>query len=536
MEDSEKTQTQQIEIVQSSPAEFVSSGSSQGRNPFWAQIVEPGRDLRFSDETLQLLRLRLKAAAIDLIIVLGIGYVGNAIGGNHHWLVLRTLILSGMIGCYVWLRSQKEIGIRNLRGMELFIFGGVALQMSLMMYSRSEHFTTLKDAASLIGVQQFFFTAFCLHILTYGIFMPNTWRRAAVVTVVLACIPYTVQWIQQNNNATARELLSMNHGSAPIPVTFVAALIGSFGSHIINRTRREAFQARQIMQYRLQERIGSGGMGEVYRAEHVLLKRKCAMKLIKPEKVKNPSALASFEREVIATARLTHWNTVEIYDYGHTDDGTFYYVMELLEGRSLQTLVESVGPLPPERVVYLLAQVCDALHEAHAAGLIHRDIKPANIFSACRGGVHDVVKLLDFGLVREVSAPSSDEKRTASFSGTPLYMAPEQVVEYDAVDGRTDIYALGAVAYFMLTGRPPFEGLTTIDTLRAHASSPVTKPSSFQANIPADLENIVLKCLEKDPINRFQTARSAGISIRECACAKEWNADKASQWWKNDRS
>ncbi len=314
MDDSEKTQTQQIELVQSSPAQFGSSGSSQGRSPFWAQIVEPGRDLRFSDETLQLLRLRLKAAAIDLIIVLGIGYIGNAIGGNHHWLVLRTLILSGMIGCYVWLRSQKEIGIRNLRGMELFIFGGVALQMSLMMYSRSEHFTALKDAVSLIGVQQFFFTAFCLHILTYGIFMPNTWRRAAVVTVVLAGIPYAVQWIQQNNNTTARELLSMNHGSAPIPVTLVAALIGSFGSHIINRTRREAFQARQIMQYRLQERIGSGGMGEVYRAEHVLLKRKCAMKLIKPEKVKNPAALASFEREVIATARLTHWNTVEIYD------------------------------------------------------------------------------------------------------------------------------------------------------------------------------------------------------------------------------
>ena len=383
----------------------------------------------------------------------------------------------------------------------------------------------------MVGVQQFFFTAFCLHILTYGIFMPNTWRRAGIVTVLLACIPYGIQSLQEFMNPEIARLFAMNKAHSPIPVTFVAALIGSFGSHIINQTRREAFKAKQIMQYRLQEKIGTGGMGDVYRAEHVLLKRQCAMKLIKPERGRDLSSLASFEREVIATARLSHWNTIEIYDYGHTDDGTFYYVMELLEGENLQTLVEKHGPMPPERVVHLLAQACDALHEAHHAGLIHRDIKPANIFAARRGGNWDVAKLLDFGLVRELSTEVPGEQRKSSFSGTPMFMSPEQVTEYNKVDGRSDIYAIGSVAYFLLTGVPPFEGNNIVDILRAHASSPVVKPTELQPNIPDDLEQVVLTCLRKSPEDRYATADSLSQSLRECQCAKDWNAHTAANWW-----
>jgi len=494
-------------------------------------VVQQGQRKRFSDETELLLRGRLKAAAINLVLVLGLGYAGNLLANSSQWFIFRTIILVVVAVSYGLLRSKATLEMRSLRIIELLMFGGVAIQMSLMMYSRTEFFASQGDATSMVGVQQFFFTAFCLHILTYGIFMPNTWKRAAVVTVALACIPYGIQFFQEYSDPEIARLLAMNKGHSPLPVTLVAALIGSFGSHIINRTRREAFRAKQIMQYRLQEKIGSGGMGDVYRAEHVLLKRRCAMKLIKPEKGRDASTLASFEREVIATARLSHWNTIEIYDYGHTDDGTFYYVMELLEGENLQTLVEKHGPLPPGRVVYLLAQACDALHEAHEAGLIHRDIKPANIFAARRGGSWDVAKLLDFGLVREIATEEPGEPRKSLFSGTPMFMAPEQVTKYDHVDGRSDIYAIGAVAYLLLTGVPPFKGSKVMDILRAHASTPVIKPREILPNIPADLERVVLMCLQKEPEDRFATAQSLSESLRECECAKDWNAYAAATWW-----
>ena len=201
-------------------------------------------------------------------------------------------------------------------------------------------------------------------------------------------------------------------------------------------------------------------MGEVYLAEHQLLKRPCAIKLIRPDRAGDPRALARFEREVRTTARLSHPNTVEIYDYGRTEDGTFYYVMEYLSGLSLADLVERHGPLPPGRAIYLLRQACGALAEAHAAGLVHRDLKPANIFAARRGGLHDVAKLLDFGLVLPTAEPVAPPSSagTATIAGSPLYMAPEQATGDARPDARSDLYGLGAVAYYLLTGRAPFEG------------------------------------------------------------------------------
>jgi eukaryotic-like serine/threonine-protein kinase len=260
-------------------------------------------------------------------------------------------------------------------------------------------------------------------------------------------------------------------------------------------------------QYRLKRRIGAGGMAEVYLAEHQLLKRPCAVKLIRTHAATDPRALARFEREVRLTATLSHPNTVEIFDYGRAADGTYYYVMEYLPGLSLAELVERYGALPPARVVYLLRQVCGALREAHAAGLIHRDIKPSNIFAARRGGIDDVAKLLDFGLVR----PSA-RTRLAHLSaegeilGTPLFMSPEQATAGRELDERSDIYSLGAVAYYLLTGRPPFEGAGGIAVLIAHARDPVVPPSLVRNGIPEDLERVVLRCLAKDPAERFPDA------------------------------
>lgn len=258
----------------------------------------------------------------------------------------------------------------------------------------------------------------------------------------------------------------------------------------------------------------------------------CAIKLIKAASETDAASIARFEKEVKTTAKLTHWNTIEIYDYGRTDDGTFYYVMELLPGKSLEDLVEKHGPLPPERVVYLLRQVCGALQEAHSVGLIHRDIKPANIFVSQRGGVYDVAKLLDFGLVKERSDKSDTGTKYGSFRGTPLYMSPEQASAYEEVDGRADIYSLGAAAYYLLTGQTPFTSKSVLELLAAHRNSEVALPSKVNPAVPSDLEQVILKCMAKNPSDRFQDADELRKALDQCGVASQWGPDQAALWWK----
>jgi serine/threonine protein kinase len=315
---------------------------------------------------------------------------------------------------------------------------------------------------------------------------------------------------------------------ASVVVLSVAVL----GSRRRGRLRRATAQANQLGQYRLIALLGAGGMGEVYLAEHRMLKRPCAVKLIRPERAGDARVLARFEREVGVTARLSHWNTVEIFDYGRTADGTFYYVMEYLPGLNFEEILESHGPLPAERVVHLVRQVCQALREAHSIGLIHRDIKPANLFAAQRGGVYDVVKLLDFGLVKPVAeVPSARLTHEGGLSGTPLFMSPEQASGTDLVDARSDIYSLGAVAYALLTGRPPFERNSPLAILIAHARDEVTPPSQLRAEVPADLEKIVLRCLAKKPDERYQTVDDLEQALGRCAAADRWSQACATRWW-----
>jgi len=292
----------------------------------------------------------------------------------------------------------------------------------------------------------------------------------------------------------------------------------------------------QIGPYRLIEKLGEGGMGVVYKAEHLLFERTCAVKFIRPRDHRDPEAQAQFDREVRATARLTHWNTVEIFDYGCTDDGIFYYVMELLPGLSLDQLVKKHGPLPPERAVHFLQQICDALREAHGIGLIHRDVKPANIIAAKAGGAHDVAKLLDFGLAKQRDAGETEDGGPASegtFSGSPLFMSPEQAMAYEEVDARSDIYSLGAVAYFLLTGHPPFTGRDVYGVVLAHACDEVTPPSHWRPDVPADVEQVVLRCLAKDPNARFPDVKSLKRALAECECAGRWTQQQASSWWQD---
>ena len=351
----------------------------------------------------------------------------------------------------------------------------------------------------------------------------------ATLLVLYLKHPEQMGWLERGwrKSDTARLALF----SFDAMILLIVAAGSAFGAHRMARLRRQVAEARHLGQYRLRKRIGGGGMGEVYLAEHQLLKRPCAIKLIRPEGLAEPNVLERFEREVQLTATLSHPNTVEVFDYGRTEDGTYYYVMEYLPGLSLGDLVERHGPLPPARAVYLLRQVCGALGEAHAAGLIHRDVKPSNIFAARRGGMDDVAKLLDFGLVRPVAPRAAHLSGEGQILGTPRFMSPEQARGRE-LDARSDIYSLGAVAYYLLTGRPPFDEDDGIGVMIAHARDPVVPPSQVRSGIPADLEQVVLRCLAKDPADRFPDAQRLERALSECDCAAEWNLVQASRWWR----
>ena len=494
------------------------------------EIADSGPHL--TGETNALLRYRLRAAAAILLVGFGAFLVRHVVGVlagepldslllGAHVLVVLVLGFSLMPLC----RTCPD-SMRKLRVSELIIFGLPAAFFLLL-----QHRVTLSEVARSYMPPPMPF--WLLLIFTYAMFIPNNWRRAALVIGAMALAPDLLlggmMLVYPQVTAVMTGMIFLQY----VLTMGVAAIAAVFGTHLINTLRREAFEAKQLGQYRLISRLGAGGMGEVYLAEHRMLKRPCAVKLIRPDHAGDPHVLARFEREVQMTARLSHWNTVEIYDYGRTEDGTFFYVMEYLPGLSLEDLLDRHGPLPAERVVHLLRQTCQGLREAHAIGLIHRDIKPGNIFVAQRGGLYDVVKLLDFGLVKPL-ADIDSTRLTAEgvISGTPLFMSPEQARGLDEIDARSDIYSLGAVAYVMLTGRPPFEGSNALDVIIAHARDEVVAPSMIQSDVPADLNEIVLRCLAKRPEDRFQDADSLDQALAQCAAADQWTQAHAAYWWR----
>ena len=301
-------------------------------------------------------------------------------------------------------------------------------------------------------------------------------------------------------------------------------------SHVIYGLRERVKEAMRLGQYTLGEKLGSGGMGEVYKATHALLKRPAAVKLLPPEKVGAP-ALQRFEREVQLTSQLTHPNTIAIFDYGHTQSGIFYYAMEYLDGIDLDRLVRTGGPLPPSRVVHILRQVCGALEEAHQMGLIHRDVKPANVILCRRGGLFDVAKVVDFGLVKDLQADDPVELTGANtIAGTPLFLAPESITGAGSVGPQSDLYALGAVGFFLVTGRPPFEG-SLIEVCGHHLHTTPPRPSErLGRTVPRALEEVLLRCLEKDPLRRPASADELAETLA-AAALDEWTQDDARRWW-----
>jgi serine/threonine-protein kinase len=304
-------------------------------------------------------------------------------------------------------------------------------------------------------------------------------------------------------------------------------------SRIIHNLRREIRQAMQLGQYTLEKKLGEGGMGMVYRASHAMMRRPTAVKLLPLEKA-GEASLVRFEREVQETSRLTHPNTITIYDYGRTPDGVFYYAMELLDGATLEAVVERDGPQQPGRVLRVLEMVAGGLAEAHDLGIIHRDIKPANIHLCRQGGELDIAKVLDFGLVKVVEGDDdASVTRDGVVTGTPQYLAPEALSNPESVDARSDLYALGAVGYYLLTGEQVFTG-NIVEICGHHLHTEPTPPSKrLGRELPVDLEHLIMQCLAKNPGDRPQSAAEIRDRLASFDDIPLWRQADARTWWEN---
>jgi eukaryotic-like serine/threonine-protein kinase len=493
----------------------------------------------YADFIRDLLHQRLRLVAIIASFLFGLFLAKDIVTGGYpldqprsDFLVHAgiTLVIC-MVAVLLW--SRRSLGILWLRGVEFLVVGlnvVFLLQYQVLLLRVAPEWAAHSHEDVLLAVGDSISLRWFATLVIYGLYVPNTLARCLAMVAGMAATPLIVVVA-----LAAWEGIPGLFVETLIDLTvwlLVGSVLAVYGSYKIAMARQEMFQGRKLGKYKLKERIGKGGMGEVWLADDSWLRRPCALKVIGPERAGDATVLRRFQREVRATARLFHENIVSIYDYGNAADGTFYYVMEYVPGLDLRELVVRHGPLSSGRTIHFLKQAAAALQEAHAAGLIHRDVKPKNMIACSRPPNCDQLKLVDFGLVRDTQALAAGESRTHAgiVFGTPSFMSPEQVDPTPVLDGRSDIYSLGAVAYFLLTGRPPFLG-KDVEVLAAHLNEPAIPPSRLCPHIQADLERVVLRCLEKDPAQRFQAAAEVIAGLSACACGTAWTNRHAAEWW-----
>jgi serine/threonine-protein kinase len=375
-------------------------------------------------------------------------------------------------------------------------------------------------------------------VILFPLLLPGPPRRILLGAIAAAAMAPLSLWLL---HATGQVLPAAEDYVSTVFSAGFAVMFATVGANVVYGLGREVVAARRAGSYQLVERLGAGGMGEVWRARHRMLARPAAIKLIRRVPgnagpgAGRPSSelLERFEREAQVIAGLRSPHTVDLFDFGVADDGAFYYAMELLDGLDAETLVRRFGPLPAERAVHLLLQVCHSLSEAHARGLVHRDIKPGNVFVCRYGEEVDFVKVLDFGIVKELDRPNDDPALTTddAIRGTPAFLAPEQAMG-EELDGRCDLYAVGCLAYWLLTGTRVFEADTTVALLMHHLKSEPAPPSArTELPIPDELDQLVLSCLSKDPEDRPASARDLADRLRRVPVAAAWSEERAREWW-----
>ena len=453
--------------------------------------------------------------------------------GDQQWLRLGvpdaiavlSVIVSALLFSYTRREDRDPYNILNL-GLAYMVFTAFSLGLTF-------HWVPMTLNNSIVPV----ISGIGAVVLMFAGIVPSTPMKTLVAGFVAVSMNPVGMWI-----ARARGLWNFESASAPLLMHYPDYLLLGVAvviAHVVTGLGQQVAKAREMGSYQLGELLGRGGMGEVYYATHRMLARPAAIKLIRPEVLggNDPAAaqlaVTRFRREATTAASLRSPHTVELYDFGVTDDQTLYFVMELLEGLNLESMVRRHGALPAGRVVHIIRQVCASLEEAHVRGLVHRDIKPANIHVGRVGLVYDFVKVLDFGLVKPVTDRSVEQSLATERGlvvGTPGYMAPE-IAMGTPVDGRSDLYSLGCVAYYLLTGRQVFEGGTMMQVFAKHLQDPPIPPSQRgEATVPKDLEQLVLACLAKTPEDRPQSAaeldrRLAGADV------ERWTEGDAQRWW-----
>jgi eukaryotic-like serine/threonine-protein kinase len=476
--------------------------------------------------------------------------------------LLASMVLGG--GASIAAVVESPVGVGHLGASLtvglLWILGGRirlsrtslgVLDAAIIVPCCSLSFMTWNDEGQILQV----LLALTVTVMIRAILVPSRPARTVVITV-LAFLPTVIVCIVRHHPTTLLPGFTAEYQKQYMTLnTILWSALGTTLATITSRVtyglRKQVAEANELGQYVLEEKIGGGGMGEVWRARHRLLIRPAAIKLIRPEVSGDPELLLRrFEREARATAALKSPHTVQLYDFGTTEDGRLYYVMELLDGLDLDTLVRQYGPLSPERVVHILRQVCSSLQDAHANGLVHRDIKPANVVVSRAGTTFDFVKVLDLGLVKleadaqrgsgaagqSMVSGDGGSYTAGGIAGTPAFIAPEVVLGRSDTDHRVDLYALGCVAYWLLTGKLVFDGRNVVELMFHHAHTPAPRPSTrSELAIPASLEDLILECLEKDPARRPASAEALSTRFNDVSLESEWTVERAERWWEMHR-
>lgn len=391
------------------------------------------------------------------------------------------------------------------------------------------------------GLNSFYMHGLSVPILAIAILIPARWHSAVRNLAPIALMyPVTMGVAAALSPDVRAQWTDRNHflpfvGQYTFVLSMVAA--GAMSSHFVWAARRQVYQARKLGRYRLEVPIGEGGMNQVWLAWDAPLRRHVALKILRPDSAPRFRAVERFEREARAASTLANPHTIRIFDFGASDDGIYYIAMEHLRGADLAALVSDHGPMPLARVIHFAAQACASLSEAHDAGIVHRDVKPQNLFVTHVGDDHDFLKLLDFGIAQVLEVESAEHlTQTGTLAGTPAFMAPE-VCRGGRADARSDLYALGATMYFLLAGSPPFDGASPGQVLAAHMLQTPERPSVRRGEpIPEALEQVVLRCLAKDPQERFQTARDLGAALAQLADISPWTTEDSRRFWQGERA
>ena len=488
-----------------------------------SHVFSPAEFGRFLQSRISLIA---KVAVVFILIDYALSNGIAILGGKQSFSSLvtaprsATMLLNMLIFASIWrICSRGTHSLSALRAMDAF---GVLVFCSS---SALEAWMATEKPHSLVGT----ITAITFAVMGRAVFVPGSARRTLWLSA-LAYLPLVLAAYDASRSGNDRvpnfALFAIHCG--------LGTALATIASAVIFRLERQVRKAEQLGQYRLEQKVGAGAMGEVYRARHAMLRRPTAVKILREEMTGNRD-LNRFEREVQLTSQLTHPNTIAIYDYGRTPDGTLYYAMEFLDGMTLEELVKQHGPQPAARVIHILKQICASLTEAHTAGLIHRDIKPANVILCERGQVHDFVKLVDFGLVKHVEAGSDPSVSVANaITGTPLYMSPEAIRSPDEIDHRSDLYAVGAVGYFLLTGSPMFQSGNVMEICNLQMNQTPEPPSQrTELPIPAALEALLMKALAKQRKERPQSAHDfrRELDAIQTSRADRWGEDEAAAWW-----